>query len=232
MKELIKKIGISSNPLIRVVAKMLRVGIKIPLFQLLKFRKQKEIIDIVGAIESERGFMMWPDEMVMLYTCAREMQKKNGNFAEVGVSTGGSAKLLCELKGDKSLHLFDTFEGLPNPTGNDMHLSKGQYKCTLPAVKEYLKAYPSIFYYPGFFPDTATPANDMFFSFVHLDVDLYQSTLDGIKFFYPRMIKGGMLISHDYSTVPGVKKAFDEYFTDKPEVVIELPTSQCLVVKF
>jgi hypothetical protein len=45
------------------------------------------------------------------------------------------------------------------------------------------------------------------------------------------MEKGGMLISHDYSTVPGVKKAFDEYFADKPETVIELPTSQCLFIK-
>lgn len=232
MKELIKKIGISSNPGVRLVAKVLRVGIKTPLFQLLKFRKNEEMISLVRTIERERGFMMWPDEMVMLYTCARAMQKKNGDFAEVGVSTGGSAKLLCVLKRNKKIHLFDTFEGLPDPTGNDAHLQRGQYKCSLQAVKEYLKEYPSVLYYPGFFPDTATPAQDTLFSFVHLDVDLYQSTLDGIKFFYPRMVKGGMLISHDYSTVPGVRQAFDEYFADKPETVIELPTSQCLVVKF
>jgi hypothetical protein len=232
MKEIIKKIGISSNPALRLVAKLLRVGIKIPLFQLLKFRKDKAVVDLIHTIESERGFMMWPDEMAFLYSSALAMKKKNGDFAELGVSTAGSAKLLCELKGNKSIHLFDTFEGLPDPTGKDEHFAKGQYKCSLSGVKEYLKSYQSVFYYPGFFPSTSTPVEQHVFSLVHLDVDLYQSTLDGIKFFYPRLEKGGMLISHDYSTIPAVKRAFDEYFADKPEVVIELPTSQCLVVKF
>ena len=36
-------------------------------------------------------------------------------MAEVGVYQGVSAKLICEAKGDKELHLFDTFEGLPDP---------------------------------------------------------------------------------------------------------------------
>lgn len=231
MKEIIKKIGISSHPALRFLARMLRSGIKSPLFQLLKFRKEREMITLIQTIEKERGFMMWPDEMVMLYTTARSMRNKPGDFAELGVSSAGSAKLLCELKGDKAIHLFDTFEGLPSPDGNDQHLKKGQYKCSLPAVKKYLEQYASVFYYPGYFPLTAIPAGEKLFSFVHLDVDLYQSTLDGIKFFYPRLSQGGVLISHDYSTVPGVKKAFDEFFSDKQETVIELPTSQCLVVK-
>ncbi len=231
MKETIKKIGISSHPGVRLIAKVLRSGIKTPLFQLLKFRKENEMISLIRDIERERGFMMWPDEMAMLYTAARGMRHKQGDFAELGVSSAGSAKLLCELKGEKAIHLFDTFEGLPDPDGNDKHLKKGQYKCSLPAVKKYLEKYPSVFYYPGYFPSTAGPAEEKVFSLVHLDVDLYQSTLDGIKFFFPRLVKGGMLISHDYSTVPGVKKAFDEYFADAPEMVIELPTSQCLVVK-
>lgn len=175
--------------------------------------------------------MMWPDEMMMLYLTARAMKATEGDFAELGVSTGGSAKLISEVKGDKVLHLFDTFEGLPDTSAHDTHLSRGQYLCALPAVKEYLRSYSNIRYYQGLFPGTASAAASARFSFVHLDVDLYQSTLDGLAFFYPRMSKGGVIISHDYSTVPGVKKAFDEYFKDKPETVLELPTSQCMVVK-
>jgi len=174
--------------------------------------------------------MMWPDEMMMLYLTAKAMNGLGGSFAELGVSTGGSAKLICEVKKDKTLHLFDTFEGLPNPGVHDTHLSRGQYDCSLPAVKVYLQSYGQVVYHQGLFPSTTSALEGERFSFVHLDVDLYQSTLDGIAFFYPRMVKGGTLISHD-STIPGVRKAFDEYFKDKPEIVLELPTSQCLVVK-
>lgn len=226
---MIKQIGISSHPAARLLAKILRVGIKIPLAQLLRFRKGGEMINTIRTIERERGFMMWSDEMVMLYTTARSMSKLDGDFAELGVSTGGSAKLLCELKRDKTIHLFDTFEGLPDTTNIDTHLKNGQYECSLPDIEKYL-GYENISYYKGFFPDTA-PTTPLAFSFVHLDVDLYQSTLDGLKYFYPRLVEGGMLISHDYSTVEGVKKAFDEYFVDKPETVIELPTSQCLIIR-
>ena len=52
------------------------------------------------------------------------------------------------------------------------------------------------------------------FSFVHLDVDLYQSTKDGLAWFYPRLNRGGILISHDYSNADGVRKAFDEFFAE------------------
>jgi hypothetical protein len=69
------------------------------------------------------------------------------------------------------------------------------------------------------------------FSFVNLDVDLYESTLASLEFFYPRLAKGAILISHDYSTCEGVKRAFDEFFNSRPEPVIALCGSQCLIVR-
>jgi hypothetical protein len=45
------------------------------------------------------------------------------------------------------------------------------------------------------------------------------------------MSPGGILLSHDYITAPGVKKAFDDFFVGKPEPVLETAGSQCLVVK-
>lgn len=231
MSELIRKIGISSHPAARAAAKMLRFPILVALRRLLAFRKGEDAVRLIGSIQREHGFMMWPDEMMMLYLTARTMREKKGDFAELGVSSGGSAKLLSEVKGDKALHLFDTFEGLPDTGAIDKHLSRGQYACSLPAVKEYLRSYKNVSYYQGLFPGSATGAEHLSFSLVHLDVDLYQSTLDGLAFFYPRMEKGGIIISHDYSTVPGVRKAFDEYFKSGQDTVLELPTSQCIVVK-
>jgi O-methyltransferase len=45
------------------------------------------------------------------------------------------------------------------------------------------------------------------------------------------MSPGGILLSHDYITAPGVKKAFDNFFDGKAEPVLETAGSQCLVVK-
>ncbi|PIZ94190.1 hypothetical protein COX84_05420 [Candidatus Micrarchaeota archaeon CG_4_10_14_0_2_um_filter_49_7] len=64
----------------------------------------------------------------------------------------------------------------------------------------------------------------------HIDVDLYQSTVDCLNFFYPRMQAGGVIISHD-AHLGGVNKAFEEFFKDKPEPIIMLPMDYGIAVK-
>ena len=147
--------------------------------------------------------------------------------------TGGSTKLICEAKGNRTLHVFDTFEGLPDLSSEDNknRFYMGQYSSSFEDVKNYLKKYQNIYFYKGLFPFSAEPVKNNKFSFVHLDVDLYEATLASLKFFYQRMNKGGIIISHDYIEVPGVRKAFDEFFKDKPEPIIELSGTQCLISK-
>lgn len=63
------------------------------------------------------------------------------------------------------------------------------------------------------------------FAFVHLDGDRFQTTLDGLRFFYPRLARGGYVMGHDYNNPEfdwGVSRAFDTFFSDKPEFVLEL----------
>jgi hypothetical protein len=68
------------------------------------------------------------------------------------------------------------------------------------------------------------------FSFVHLDADLYKSTLYSLNFFYPRLVDGGLILSHDYHA-EGVKRAFHEFLKDRQKLVIELASSQCIVIR-
>ena len=58
-----------------------------------------------------------------------------------------------------------------------------------------------------------------------------ESTIEALKFFYPRMSPGGVILCHDYLSAAGVDKAYAEFFADKVEPVIELSGYQCLVVK-
>lgn len=232
LKELSKKIGTSDSSFVKVLGTMMRFLPKTFQLQLINVRKDRTIHDLIKKVQKEKGFTMWPDELAFLYSLASTLKSLDGDFAEVGVYRGGSAKVICEAKGDKPLNLFDTFSGLPKPGSFDEYLSEGQLTESLSNVERYLSNYKKVFFYPGVFPaDTAKFVTDRYFSFVHLDVDFYDSTLECLRFFYPRMVGGGGLVSHDFSTLLGVRKAFDDFFLDKQELVIELPTSQCLVIK-
>jgi O-methyltransferase len=195
--------------------------------------KKSEAFELVCKIKKETSMLLTFVEAVQIYNSVRNSAKIIGDLAEVGVFKGGSAKLICEAKGNRTLHLFDTFEGLPELSKLDAkeQFYKKKYSCPIDDVKSYLKQYPNVHFLKGLFPETANPVTNTKFCFVHLDVDLYESTKNCISFFYSRMTKGGIIISHDYAYAKGVHVAFDEFFKDKPEAVIELADSQCMVVK-
>lgn len=86
------------------------------------------------------------------------------------------------------------------------------------------------FFYKGTFPETCDPITDHTFSFVHLDADLYESTIACLKFFYPRLVKRGIILTHDYHT-NGVHTAFAEFFERKIIPIIPINGSQCMIVK-
>jgi len=176
-------------------------------------------------------------ERYNLYSLGKATTRLAGAMAEAGVYRGGTAKLFCKIKGDTPLYLFDTFEGLPPVDKKiDPGFGTGQFSETsLELVKDYLKAYPNVHFYPGFFPASAQGQEPerQSYRFVHLDLDLYQSTFDALGFFYSKMVRGGIIVSHDYNNVNagGVKRAFHEFFADKVETIIPLWDTQCVICK-
>lgn len=199
-------------------------------------RRRRKAIALITAIRGEsemlqaRPFTMGDGEAFLIYSTAQNTGKIEGDIAEVGVFKGGSAKLICEAKGGRTLHLFDTFKGIPSVGEEDAPFHVGQFAASLDSVSDYLKDYRNVHFHEGIFPETAEPVKNNRFSFVHLDVDTHESTLACLTFFYPRLSQGGVIITHD-SLEPGVNRAFYEYFEDKPEPIIELFHSQALVVK-
>ncbi len=199
--------------------------------KIMNYYHDKKTMNLLKEIINEdKPFLLKPSELFIIYSFAKHQIYLEGDYAEVGVFKGATAKAICEVKGDKSLHLFDTFEGLPKVDKIDRKFKTGLFESNYDKVKEKLKPYKNVHIYKGLFPKTGTFILNKKFAFVHLDVDIYQSTKDCLEFFYKRMNKNGILISHDYHA-QGVKKAFDEFFRDKPEKIIELPISQCMFIK-
>jgi hypothetical protein len=195
--------------------------------------ERKQFSADLKKIRADTEILLEDIEAYHIYMAVKRTQKVPGHIAEVGVYRGGSAKIICTAKEDKPLHLFDTFEGLPKVEDEDAvwPFYQGKFAASYENVKTYLANESNVFFYKGIFPETSRPVQDEHFSLVNLDVDTYESTKKSLEFFYPRMSVGGVIISHDYLTVPGVRKAVDDYFADKPEPVVETAGSQCIVVK-
>jgi len=193
-----------------------------------------------------RGMTVTNEECYTLYSSVLATRHLSGAIAEVGVYKGNTAKIICEVKESKQLILFDTFAGMPNSkisVKDDWELNTHR-DTSLESVQEYLISYSDVLFVPGEFPESVAGSKhrryieDQVFSFVNIDVDLYQSTLDCLNFFYPRLVSGGRLVSHNYNikrspggNTPGVKEAFFEFFDGQEEKIIEIAETQCMVVK-
>jgi hypothetical protein len=120
--------------------------------------KKRQTLSTVRRIKSETVVELFDVEACQLSAMVDATAKIGGDMAEVGTYNGGSAKIICEVKGDRPLHLFDTFEGIPEVEEIDTHgydvekFAVGQYAASLEAVMSYLKKYPNVFFYKGLFP--------------------------------------------------------------------------------
>ncbi|MCU0370529.1 MAG: TylF/MycF family methyltransferase [Bacteroidales bacterium] len=162
-----------------------------------------------------------------------------GDFAELGVYKGESAKILHLMDPSRTFHLYDTFEGfreedLKHETGEAASYSTRNFADTsLEAVKRYLGEEGKFVYHAGNFDFTApTPSlpqlgegeREGALALVNLDADLYQPTRAGLAYFYPLLSPGGVIIVHDYNYKwPGIKMAVDEFAATIPESVVMVP---------
>ena len=156
-----------------------------------------------------------------------------GAFAELGVHQGETAKAIHHMDPQRTFYLFDTFEGfaredLEKESQKDDRFSTKMFADTsVEDVQSYIRGNENIIFKPGYFPHTTEgfPAEN--FAFVHLDADLYAPTIEALRFFYPRLSAGGVIVVHDYNhNWAGIPKALHEFLQTIPESLIELPDSQ------
>lgn len=127
----------------------------------------------------------------------------NAAVAEVGFFEGDFAKWINQFYAKQKLHLFDTFEGFDKrDIDKDSLYSEakvGDYSnASIDMVMKKMIYPENVIIHKGYFPDTAKQLEEERFAFVNLDVDLYEPTYNGLKFFKDKMISGGVILVHDY----------------------------------
>ncbi|MSP37441.1 MAG: hypothetical protein EXR70_02955 [Deltaproteobacteria bacterium] len=160
----------------------------------------------------------------------------DGDVAECGVYQGATAYLICRAieSSKKRNYLFDSFEGLSAPLASDgNYWFRGALRADDSEVRENLREFKNFTICRGWIPERFPEVADKQFSFVHIDVDLYEPTRDSINFFYDRLSPGGVILFDDYGfkSCPGAKLATDEFFTHKRERIIMLPTGQAFIIR-
>jgi O-methyltransferase len=180
------------------------------------------------------------DRLWVLHSLARQVMSRPGDFVECGVYKGGTALLFAKTMADhggpagKTLHLFDTFEGMPEVNAEKDTHRKGDFSDTnLEAVRGRLAPFPRVAFHPGTVPGTFRDLPAMQVCFAHVDVDIYDSVFSCCEYLYPRLTAGGIMIFDDYgfSSCPGARAAVDQWFADKAEVPLVLATGQAVVCK-
>lgn len=176
------------------------------------------------------------------YELARQVEKDNlkGAFIECGVWKGGCAAVMAfvaeKFNGKRKIWLFDSFEGLPEPTEEDGKMAEDYAqkksggkletidKCVGPMedVKklffEILRINPeNVVIEKGWFQDTLPSAKNKIgaISVLRLDGDWYESTKCCLENLYDNVVRGGYVIIDDYGYWEGARRAVDEFFEER-----------------
>lgn len=164
-----------------------------------------------------------------------EINRSNvkGNVAELGVFRGKFSKLINAKFPDRKLYLFDTFGSFDSDEfKREMKAGRCEesffevFKNTSEKLVLDIMPYPeNCIIRKGLFPDTAIGLDDEEYAFVSIDVDLEDSILAGLRYFYPRVSSGGFLFLHDYNNyfLEGVKVAVAAYEKQIGQRLMKVP---------
>lgn len=182
------------------------------------------VVDIPEDVDS-------PIRNIFLECYAKLFATTRYAVAEGGVYRGEFAAKINRNFPNSKLYLFDTFEGFDE---RDIRLEKdnlfsnsetGYFSNTSVDLVMSKMEHPDLVeIHKGYFPDSAKDVTDKF-CFVNLDFDLYKPILEGLRFFYPQMVRGSIILVHDYyhAGLSGVKNAIDDYESERGESLIKMP---------
>jgi len=215
-------------------------------------------------IEKLKGTtMVTADRLESLYRSVHSVLNKNisGDFVECGVFKGGCCMLMAEVLvkhniNDRDLWLYDTFEGMTQPSDKDKRVGIDSENANKKAWDRFKKDQKSthnewcygpiqtvknnlaqtdlnqerLHFIKGRVEDTL-PESGMpdKIAILRLDTDWYESTLHELVHLFPNLSDGGVLIVDDYFYWDGCKKAVDEYFETNPTDLFKVRVGISLV---
>ena len=150
--------------------------------------------------------------LATLELLCRRLENVPGAAAELGVYRGFFARCINQLLPNRKLYLFDSFEGFAENACASESFQAAHRNTAIHKVLAIMPHPEMITVKPGFFPESLEGLEDKF-CLVSLDVDFYRTTLEGLRYFWPRLERGGYLMLHDWGSqsLPGVRQALEDF---------------------
>ena len=191
------------------------------------FKRIWEEISPYTMISPERGYAIC---QALDYL---EKNRIEGDIVECGVWRGGACMLAARIilernYGKRKFRLYDTFEGMTEPTGEDVIAASGQPVSERDpegwwaVSREEVKANLLSTGYDEALVELVkgdvcktleNPVCRRKIALLRLDTDWYESTKKEMEVLYPELNRGGVLLLDDYGHFRGAAKGVDEYFT-------------------
>lgn len=175
-----------------------------------------------------QGMAVAPRAYVILKAAEAALGLPSGDFVECGVYKGGTALLAGEviLRGGApypTLHLFDTFAGIPDEGLNEAEKASGKAHAlddvSLPLTQHNLAAYQAFTaFYPGMIPATLQVLpQPLAVRYLHIDLNTAQAHLDCLNFWWPQLLDGAIVVFDDYGwpAYAAVREAIDQWFGEQ-----------------
>ena len=167
---------------------------------------------LTDSVLSERDLGNDYVRLATLELLCRRLEDVPGAAAELGVYRGFYARCINLLMPERKLYLFDSFEGFTDEAQASESFQAAHRNTAVDKVLAIMPHPERITVKPGFFPESLNGLEERF-CLVSLDVDFYRTTLDGLRYFWPRIEAGGYLLLHDWGSpkLPGVKQALEKF---------------------
>jgi O-methyltransferase len=180
-------------------------------------------------VASALGAMRWRAHICCW--AAGQAAHLEGDFVECGVWYGVLSKTLAEYvdfdKLQKTLYLLD-------PWGNINQADRQAYEPDIyDAVARRFSNIENVRLVRGFVPDTLTQVPSEKVAYLSIDMNAVEPERHALEYFYPKMVKGGVIYFDDYGWAghKELKAMIDDFFRDKPESILYMPTGQGIIVK-
>lgn len=163
-----------------------------------------------------------------------------GDFVECGVYKARHAMsnmVYIDFKSlaDRKYYLFDTFSGLdPDLSSEKEYLTyKDEYPDCYDFVKDSFKEYPNVVIVKGSIPKTLSQVYIEKVAYLSIDMNCVLPELEALKFFWPKLETGGIVILDDYgqSGHENQKIAMDDFASSVGIKILSLPTGQGMIIK-
>jgi O-methyltransferase len=154
-----------------------------------------------------------------------------GDFVETGIWRGGACIMMAAVlaayeRADRRVWGFDSFEGLPPPDEERYPQDHGDQLYRFPQLavsrEEVTENFRRLGLWSdqvqlvkGWFADTVPTAAIGQIAVLRLDGDLYESTIQVLDGFYPKLSPGGFCIIDDYGAMASCRLAVDDFRRDR-----------------